>query len=78
MTSLRLEFFGTTRSRSPQPLIRIFSGAEAVVSPSHRSRDFFGSFLDPAKNERRSAGISIDIQDESPFPEETVTHTSCG
>jgi hypothetical protein len=29
-----------------------FSGAGAVVSPTHRSRDLFGSFLDPAKNER--------------------------
>ena len=36
-----------------------FSGAEAVVSPSHRSRDLFGSFLDPAKNEHYCSSTSI-------------------
>jgi hypothetical protein len=55
-----------------------FSGAGAGVSPSHRSRDLFGSFLDRAKNERRRAGTSIDIQDESPCHEETAPRASCG
>jgi hypothetical protein len=30
-----------------------FSGAGDIVSPSHRSLDLFGSFLDLAKNERK-------------------------
>jgi hypothetical protein len=33
-----------------------FSGAEADVSLSLHSRDFFGSFLDPAKNEHQRVG----------------------
>jgi hypothetical protein len=55
-----------------------FSGAEAVVSPSHRSRDLFGSFLDRAKNEHGSAEISIDIKDDPRCPKENATRTSCG
>jgi hypothetical protein len=35
-----------------RPSLIDFSGAGADVSPSLHSRDLFGSFLDPAKNEQ--------------------------
>jgi hypothetical protein len=55
-----------------------FSEAGDDVRPGHHSRDLFGSFLDPAKNERGSAEISIDVQDEPRSPKENATRTSCG
>jgi hypothetical protein len=36
-----------------------FSGAGAVVSPSHRSRDLFGSFLDLAKTKPPPTEVGV-------------------
>jgi hypothetical protein len=51
-----------------------FSGAGAIVSPSHRSRDLFGSFLDPAKNEHWRRAINIKYCRELHRREEDALH----